>query len=122
MNARFWVWWNHGFVKITLRDGEHTEDEPFALFRGGPCDEGWSSLTELYWLDGGSVCCETIDDGRDCDGRLTDTRRFYCRPTNLKVNAPGEYTPDPDVMLPQWKPAGGRSHQIYDESAQAMGY
>lgn len=120
MRVRFWVWWNSGFVKITLREEEHTEDNPFVLFAGGPSDEGWWSKTERYWLGtGGTVCRELIDDGRDCDGRLSHTRRSTCQPMNLKKRMPGEYTPDSDVMLPEWKPA--RS-EVYDESAQAMGY
>lgn len=119
MRVRFWLWWNQGFVKITLREEQHTEDEPLVLYACGKSDEGWWSETELYWLDCGTVYRELIDDGRGCDGRLTTTSRDYCQPSNLFLNKPGEYTPDPDVMLPDWKPA--RS-EVYDEYAQAMGY
>ena len=116
--VRFWIWWNSGFVKITL-DSKHFEDNPLALYACGTSEEGWWSETELYWLDCGSVYRELINDGRDCDGRLTRAMRDYCQPMNLRRRQPCEYTPDPDVMLPEWKPCKA---EIFDEYAQAAGY
>ena len=121
MTIRFWTWWNHGFVKLTLREDEHDEDNPLVLSRGQATDEGWSSLTERFWLECGSVYCETIDDGRDCDGRMTSVSRHYCLPKDLRANEPGEYTPDADVRLPHWTRARD-GNSLYDEYAEAAGY
>lgn len=68
-NARFWARSARGLeVKITLEPGQ-----TLTTSQGGATDEGYS-YTEVSWhFDGRTVTEETVDDGRDCDGRLTHT-------------------------------------------------
>jgi hypothetical protein len=65
-NARFWVFWNYGPVKLTLEPGQS-----LTAHRWERTDEGWSSETEIYRHEGDRVRCKAKNDGRDCDGRLT---------------------------------------------------
>ena len=71
-NARFWVWWQDGPVKITLKPGERLTAYSFS--RG---DEGWSSYTESWVHEGDRVTRQSTNDGRDCDGRLTQWNDDY---------------------------------------------
>ena len=63
--ARFWIWWNDGWVKITLRDGQSVRYGRF-----GYHDEGWESEEEQIKREGDWLHRVTHTDGTDCDGRL----------------------------------------------------
>ena len=67
-NARFWIWANGDYVKLTLKPGQH-----LSWSRGGPTEEGWSESGETWTLsrDGLAVAREWFSDGVDCDGRLS---------------------------------------------------
>jgi hypothetical protein len=111
MTTRFWIFYRDGFVRLKL-----TEDRPLTFGYGGPTNEGWSSFGERYWIEDGTVYRETVEDGRDCDGRMTYTRLTRCPFADLKkrqdvAEAPGGF--------PSWETisAGQR-----DEYAEAMGY
>ena len=76
---RFWIWWNDGPVKITVEPGQTV-----TAYRWSRCDEGWSSLLESFEHDGDSIVAETITDGRDCDGRLTQSWKGYAQLATLR--------------------------------------
>ena len=65
MNARFWIYANESWVKITLEPGQSIR-----FCYGGPTEEGSHYHGETYESDGDSVKCLITDCGRDCDGRL----------------------------------------------------
>ena len=72
-NARFWVFWNDGAVKITLKPGQSLSVEV-----GGPTDEGWYREGITWHHEGVTVRRECADDGSDCDGRLTHYGESRC--------------------------------------------
>lgn len=110
MNARFWVWWNDGWVKLTLRPEQKLE----CGWRK-PTDEGWSSYYESWEHDGSGVLCQSEDDGVDCDGRLTRNWEGYCPLERLSWVE----TDDLEVNRPAWE--RGNAYQR-DYSAEACGY
>lgn len=66
VNARFCEWINGDWVTITLMPGRELQWE-----RGEQTDEGWSMTGYSWLLEGGMICRSIVDDGADCDGRLT---------------------------------------------------
>lgn len=65
-NVRFFDYFNGSFVKITLKPGQILRH-----YEAHDTEEGWDSNETIYQYDGDRVTCETINDGTDCDGRLT---------------------------------------------------
>ena len=120
-NKRIWVYWNGTFSKITVRP-QHDEDTPICLYTGSDTEEGWETRREFYWLDCyGTLRSEVVDDGVDCDGRLTHHWRGFVR--GLAVHMPyaeeDRVFQGKPVLLPAWEKisAGQR-----DYSAKAAGY
>lgn len=101
MNARFWTWTTGGFVKLALRPGQSlTQHE------GGAHEEG-CSYTHTTWtlLSDGYVVCETVTNGRDCDGPHSSYSKRICAMENLSARVP--YWSDDEVAcesirLPEW--------------------
>lgn len=65
MNARFWVYWNYDWVKLTLAPGQVLQ-----LYDGGSTEEGYWFLEELFEHDGDTVVRTTRSGGSDCDGPI----------------------------------------------------
>ena len=114
-NARFWVWVNGAWSKLTLAPGQRLERHSFET-----TDEGWSSYAESWELssDGHELRRETTSDGCDCDGRLTTG----C--DAMAIADPSHYLPcgpyEPAGMYrPNWIDAGGWQR---DQFAEAAGY
>ena len=107
-NARFWVWGKEGAVKLTLKPGQILNH-----YHWERTDEGWSSRLDTWTFDedDGFIYNNTVDDGRDCDGRLT-TRYLY-RVHTSKL-------PFPCTAPPLWEEVKPAS--VYDEYAQAANY
>lgn len=108
--ARFWIWWNDGFVRLKLNPGQSV-----VAWRGGPTDEGYSRTVETYAYDGAIVSRTIEEDGRDCDGRHEYFWEGFCEFTLLKSRAAeGEI-----FGVPAWEETckGQRDH-----FAEAMGY
>lgn len=89
MNARFWIYHNESWVKITLRPGQVLQ-----LHGGGPDDEGYSYWGDTYEFDGNVVTIEHDANSRDCDGRLDTHEEWHVAAADLPI--PG----DRDVLVP----------------------
>lgn len=63
---KFWFFWNDTFSKLKIKDGE-----TITLYQYSRCCEGWSSYLVTFKREGNTLYRETTNDGRDCDGRLT---------------------------------------------------
>lgn len=119
-NARFWVYVNGSFVKITLRPGQQVEH-----VTGGPTDEGWTrdAQTWLYPDDESAVYRYWADEGQDCDGRHGNYGSSRCELSALKAGyAPDGYGCDlehPEVVYPAWERVEASR---YDQFAELAGY
>lgn len=73
MNARFWVYWNGGWVKLTLRRGETV-----TLYECHSTDEGYAFRREDFSYYGTSVQRTVISGGSDCDGPIEHHAEYSC--------------------------------------------
>jgi len=109
MNARFWAFAHNSPVKLTLHPGQLLQH--YAFYRH---DEGWASEAQTWFFDGQNVERTIVDDGTDCDGRLTRTSDTFCPLADLASRiVPGE------PPLPEWQ---DRGYAQRDYSAEAAGY
>ena len=123
-NARFWVWWHDGWVKLTLRPDQSVE-----AGYNRTTDEGWCSWRERWSFDGDKVTREAKSDGVDCDGRLTRFHTDECHVYQLAVVPHQKQTPwiegvgcefvdDPDAPLtPDWQNVSASQRDQYAEMA-----
>ncbi len=122
-NLRIWHYWNGCHTKLTLIPGK-----PINIHRYETTDEGYSFEQDNILLgEDGRVTMESVDDGRDCDGRLTRESHYVMdgltrieveqEPTAVMQRAGIEASWS--VMVPNWMKA--RSTQR-DEYAEAAGY
>jgi hypothetical protein len=128
--ARFWVWINDGWVKLSIPPGE-----PWEWCHAHPTDEGWSSESIRWTNDGQCVTREWCDDGVDCDGRLTRSGSDYCPIEQLRANAVCEresmwqledgttiFMADEEnegIYTPEWEKGDS---SVYDENAVLANY
>lgn len=110
MNARFWIWWNDGWVRLTLAPGQRME-----FHTGGQTDEGFRSETETYENDGQFVRREIHSRESDCDGRHEWHSECECDVRDLKLHEADEHGPD----RPVWEKQTSR---VYDQYAEMAGY
>jgi hypothetical protein len=110
--TKFWIFHRDGFVRLKLRPGQVIH-----YGYGGATDEGWSSHGERLEHAGDAILREIVDDGRDCDGRMTHHCSLRCPIDQLAAHDSG--LPDQPGLLPAWDriSAGQR-----DEYAEAAGY
>lgn len=115
-NARFWIWWNGDWVKITLNP-----DQELEFYQKWPTDEGWSSEWAKYEYDEQemAIISESGTDGVDCDGRSSTHWKGSCG--LLALSALPEETDQYGwcPARPAWE-AGSRSQRDY--TAEAAGY
>lgn len=64
------IWVNSPLSGENLRLYLHPK-RPVSFRQAGPTDEGWSCTTVEYRRIGRFIYREWLEDGRDCDGRLT---------------------------------------------------
>ena len=133
-NARFWIYWNGTFTKLTLRP-----DRAITIHRYSQDEEGWFSRGERYLHEGDHVRCDWGWQGRDCDGLVGDSGALICPLTLLEAEVvadePGSYRdarrhrmyapnrmPDSDDLIcqPAWEKTGRDRH--FDAFAEAAGY
>ena len=111
-NVRFWEFLNGSPVKITLKPKQRLH-----WHQAWPNDEGWSSETTIWEYDGDFVWRNWQNDGRDCDGYLSQSGEDICKWLFLDRG-----NPDPDhaeINYPKWESV---SREQYDPQAIAAGY
>jgi hypothetical protein len=116
-NARFWVWWNGGWVKLALEPGQQ-----LTVHYGGRTEEGWSYTTETWTHDGEAVVVEADSEACDCDGRLDRSSIFMCPLDKLQaVSAYEDYKVPENVGIykPQWERLSASQR---DHEAEKAGY
>ena len=125
-SARFWVYWNGSYTKLTLQPGESVE-----LWTSAPHDEGYSSNSVTYSHCGHTITESYHSASRDCDEPMEHFNERFCNFYYLKVipatvpfvddNGLTQYRPDPQTMLPDWEQVKGARRQR-DYFAEAAGY
>ena len=108
INARFWMYWNHDFVKITMRQGQTIH-----LHTSEPTEEGYHFDERFFDFDGYHVFQEYHYGGRDCDGVTT-----YTGERTATLETLGDTHPD-FFGYPEWEE--GRC-EVYDQFARMMNY
>jgi hypothetical protein len=88
---------------------------------GGQHEEGWSRTYNTWTLEGEAVVFTSYTEGRDCDGRSSETHTVVCPVSEMASVTP--YAPDGhepmSFKVPAWR--NGRRIQR-DYSAEAAGY
>lgn len=114
MSTKIWVYYfgsggGDGYVRLKLKAGQTLH-----ISHGGPDDEGWHRRSEAWSLDDGVIRNQVVNDGVDCDGRLTRYEEYVCpvEDRHSRPNIEG-------WLMPAWETAGSRQR---DYSAEAMGY
>lgn len=116
--ARFWDYINGSWVKLTLKPGQRIQHE-----QRGQHDEGWWIRQSAWVFDGNEVVSDTVDDGTDCDGRLSRGMKLACPVERLFSRIQTlPYAPNMGhgaIGLPDWAKiqSGQRDH-----TAEAAGY
>lgn len=122
-SIRIWHYWNGTHTRLTLRPGK-----TITLYRCERHSEGWSSEEDQITLNNdGTVTMESVSDGRDCDGRLTNEATYIMNGL-LRVDVEQEWSAvmhkagikaSWSVMVPNWT---NKSSSRRDEYAEAAGY
>lgn len=126
---RFWIHWKGSPVRLTLT-AKNTESKSVCFRHWERTGEGWSSETHFYWLEteydprrGASISVHFLlhTDGRDCDGRLSQTTEWSCPTHRLQIRHPeaDESSPGYGILWPEWKKMFSSQR---DYSAEAMNY
>jgi len=108
-NARFWIWWNNDYVKITLRPWQE-----ITIGRQDPTDEGYEGKSNTYLHDGDVVRCKWSSWGQDCDGYLERNGESVCPLSHLHEI---EHE-DTNIKSPEWTRENAWQR---DQYAEAMG-
>ena len=113
-NARFWIFVNNSYAKITLEPGQVLTHE-----QGSSNEEGWSyELVKFtYPSDEEVVYQEWEQESQDCDGRHQIDGESCCPIIQLAVNEPYG---DKGFLLPDW--GKSRDSVVYDQYAEMAGY
>jgi hypothetical protein len=129
-NARFWTFYRHGWVKLTLRPGQ-----TLRCGYSAPDDEGYSYDWSSFEHVGDAVIDSWCNGGRDCDGPIRRTGDSICQLTELRAveayhqahELPDKMAPEPhwmhagkQIMRPAWEKH--RDTRVTDTFAQDMGY
>ena len=112
MNARFWIYHNETWSKITLRPGESVE-----FTGGGRTDEGFSYWAESYEHVGDGIESRSASNASDCDGPLDRYCDCYC-PLERISALPAEWNGSnhmPD--RPEWHRVSEGQRDYYAERA-----
>jgi len=114
MKAKFWEYVNGGLVRITL-----AEDKPISWHESHSTDEGWSAESVTWSLNGETVTREWINDGVDCDGRITNYGRDECHIDDLNAREFQDYVTQRIDFIPAWRDV---QHSQRDQFAELSNY
>lgn len=106
MNARFWIWWNDDWVKLTLEPNTTLQ-----LYDAHETDEGYSFQSEFFEHDGDTLIRESTSGGRDCDGPIEYHDVSECHLSTLDTCA--------EPQCPPWQRVKAWQRDTY---AEQMGY
>lgn len=106
-NVRFWVWWNHGWVKITL-----VPYQTVSVWDGGQTEEGFRHFSSRWTHHGKYVERETYSYERDCNGPHENTSESECRLCNLAQDEGHDGT-----RIPAWSYKDSFQRDHYAEAA-----
>lgn len=110
---RFWTIHDEHPVRLTVERDKDLE----TYYCSNHC-EGWSSEYTRFWIEDNFLWCEVTSDGRDCDGRLTQTYVYRSHLCELETQEPF-LDFQSQFKLPRWENVDSSK---YDEYAQAAGY
>lgn len=114
-NARFWFYWNQTWVKLTIKP-----NTTITLSTGRVAtEEGWSAEHEMFHFSEGVVWRESVDEGRDCDGFISNYNASCCHIGNLRSHSVDCNDTHEHYLVPSWE---STDSAVYDEFAQAAGY
>lgn len=108
-NAKFWVWWQGGWVKIKLTPGQKVACEHYER-----TDEGNSFECCEYEHTGESVTIKATAGGSDCDGHVENRYDAECPLSDL-----AKMTCMDGMNVPDWKDV---KESRRDEFAELMNY
>lgn len=118
MNARFYVYVNKDWCKLTLKKEQKVE-----IRRGGPTEEGYYAFADIYEFDGDHVHHEHHYYAKDCDGPFEKHSYYICPVSDLKKLEPEEIEFDGCTLSlparPDWQEVSSYQRDIY---AEMMGY
>lgn len=113
MTARFWVWWNDGWVKLSLRKAR-----PLFVSTFSYTDEGWSREECSWEFDGRKIIRSWTIEEKDCDGRLD---RYGDEETDIlhlkDCESPDSW--EQGIKFPSWRKVDSSQR---DEYAELAGY
>lgn len=114
-NARFWIWWNQGWVKLTL-----TRRRPIIqLLMGRQTEEGYTQEYQVYRLMVDGVECETHVYSSDCDGPHEWHWEGRCAFDRLREPTDPDLIVDPEDPCdrPMWERTHVSQRDVYAEMA-----
>ena len=104
---RFWVYFNRGFVKLSLREGE-----ALTHFRAWDNGEGVSAETNIFSHDSGMITWACHGVWRDCDGPGESYSAYESRDLQGFESSNPKAPP-----LPKWQEKRAFQRDIYAENA-----
>lgn len=113
-NARFWIYWNGDYVKLTMAPGQRID-----IGQRGPHEEGWSAEYESYEHTGAGVFCEHLSEGRGCDGYSRHYGTSYCPLSELGARENDWDSAGQGLRMPRW---GDSESEQRDEYAEMSAY
>ena len=113
--ARFWVWENDGWIRLSLRTGQ-----TLRWAQATATDEGWRRWGFEATFDGDTVVLEEWSLERDCDGRLDSCSIVECPFGLLQAGGRSDFCVGIGQPLrPEWRKVRNRQR---DYTAEAAGY
>jgi len=105
-NARFWIYWNQNWVKLTLKPTQSV-----SLNDGRTTCEGFVDHNEVYTHEGDRVGCSITTISKDCDGVFHHYWDGFCELDSLKENPEDENGP----ARPYWTKESQSQRDLFAE-------
>ena len=121
--ARFWVFINMDWVKLTLRQSHSL----YYVMRQQPTEEGYHYESNMWTFEGKRVVHQWSDGGRDCDGSIERYGAQFCHLDDLHAEPADDdgttsaYHHGQHIHRPSWANEDFRT-VVRDEFAEAAGY
>lgn len=111
---RFWTHNKDGWVRLSLKPGQR-----LTHVTGGRTDEGWSRRVNTWEHAGEGVKLSYLDEGRDCDGYVSQAGELFCKAEKLMSDV---FVRDDGraIHRPEWEELS--EPMCRDEYAEASNY